>query len=255
MFSKTSYRIGTVFGVPLRVDISFLLVAGMFVFGAAGGGRSFSNAVALGILEAAALFLALLAHEAGHALAALSARARVHDITLMFFGGYASMSNLPRAPLRQAAISFAGPGAGLLLWLAASALSGLAGKGLAAAFLILTARMSLYLSAFNMIPAVPLDGGHVLRAVLTHFRGRQLATAISCRVSRWTAVAMGFWGLFHGSIILMFIAFFIWSAAGRELARAAFAGPDDGDDFDDDVVIISPPPYGKDNEYTRIRRR
>lgn len=253
MFSQTSYRIGTIFGVPVKVDISLLLVAGMFILSAQGGRRSFFDAVALGLMQAVALFAAILVHEAGHAVVALGMNSRVHGITLMFFGGYASMSNLPRAPLRQAAISLAGPGAGVLLWIVASALGAHVPGSLLAVFLFMVAKMSLYLSVFNMIPALPLDGGNVLRSVLANFKGRQFATAVACRISRWIAVAMGLCGLFNGRLLLILVAFFIWSAASRELAKAAFSDSDD--DYDDDVVIISPPPYGKDNEYTRIRRR
>lgn len=246
---------GRIFGVPVKVDLSLLLVAGMFVFSysRAMPGEPGASLVA-GLLSALALVAALLAHEVGHAAVALARGCRVHEITLMFFGGRATMSALPSAPLARAAISLAGPGAGFLLWLVALRLATiLPGTRILAFLLVETARISLYLSVFNMIPALPLDGGHVLRDVLAHFKGRAYALFVSSKVSKGIAVAMGLYGFFSRHFFLMFLAFFIWSAATTELARAASG--DDPDDLDDDIVVISPPPYGKENEYTRIRRR
>lgn len=256
MFSKTSFEICKLFGVPVKVDLSLLLLAGMFVFSysRAMPGEPGASLVA-GLLSALAMAVALLAHEAGHAAVALARGCRVHEITLMFFGGRATMSRLPSAPLARAAISLAGPGAGLLLWLLSLRLAGVFAGARVLYFIFWeTARISLYLSLFNMIPALPLDGGHVLRDVLTHFKGRAYSTFVSSKVSFGIAVAMGIYGLLRGRFFLVFLAFFIWSAAKAELARSAFGG-DDPDDLDDDVVVISPPPYGKEKEYTRIRRR
>ncbi|MBR0055730.1 MAG: site-2 protease family protein, partial [Kiritimatiellae bacterium] len=193
----------------------------------------------------------------GHAIAAQAHGCRVHEITLMFFGGKATMSGLPSAPLRRAAISIAGPAAGLLLWLAAAGAATLAadaGLSWLSFTLAETARMSRFLSLFNMIPALPLDGGHVLRDVIAHFRGRALASYATARLSKWIAWAMGLYGLLGWDFLLVFLAFYVWRAACDELALAA-SGGDDPDGLDDDVVVISPPPFGKEREYTRIRRR
>lgn len=253
MFSQTSFQICRIFGVPVKIDISLLLMAGMFIFGYSSPGGSLADAFIAGLASSLALVSAIFVHELGHAVVALAHGCRVHEITLMFFGGYASISGLPRAPLRQAAISLAGPAAGILLWLAIPAPQG-NGVSLAGFFFAEAARMSLFLSIFNLIPAIPLDGGNIFRAVLAHFKGRQYATVIACRTAKWIAVAMGLYGLFNGSLIFLFLAFFIWSASRRELMRSAFDG-DSPDDLDDDVVVISPPPYGKNKEYTRIKRR
>lgn len=254
MFSQTKFRVGRVFGVPVNVDISLLLVAGMFVLSYSRMGTSSLNALVAGLLTAAALAIALLAHEVGHAAVAMSFGCRVHEITLMFFGGYAAISNLPSAQLRRAAISFAGPGAGFVLWWLAPRLAPIVPSSALAFLLLEIARISLFLSLFNLIPAVPLDGGHILRAVIAHFRGISFARMVAYRVSKIIAVAMGIYGFLHGSLMLILIAFFIWASAKNDLARGGAA---DGspDDLDDDVVVISPPPYGRGKEYTRIRRR
>lgn len=254
MFSQTSFKIGTFFGIPVKADFSLLLVAGMFVFGYASPAVSVANALVAGLLSFAALMLSIFAHEAGHAFAATSFGCRVNEITLMFFGGYASISAMPRAPLRQAAISAAGPATGFLLVLAAGRLAPLfALRGLS--FLLSeVARMSLWLSVFNLIPAIPLDGGNIFRAVLTHFKGRAYATQVTCRVAKWLAVAMGIYGLLgRGGLFFILIAFFVWSASRHELEQAARGTDGDIDDIDDDVVIISPPPGGGEKEYTRIK--
>ena len=253
MFSQTKFKIGRIFGGPLNVDISLLLIAGMFVVSSSRGASSLLGALVAGLLGAAALAVALLVHEVGHAAVAMSFGCRVHEITLMFFGGYAAISNLPSAPLRRAGISFAGPGAGLVLWWLAPRLALFSPFPVLVVFLYEVARFSLYLSVFNLIPAVPLDGGHILRDVIAHFKGIPFARMVSYRVSKIVAIAMGLYGILHGRLMLILIAFFIWASAKNDLARGGASG-DDPDNLDDDVVVISPPPYGKDKEYTRIRR-
>lgn len=255
MFGKTEYEIGRIFGVPIKVDFSLLLVAGMFAYqyAVAYPGHLLASLVA-GTLAAAALAVALIVHEAGHAAAALAQGSRVHEITIMFFGGRAAMSRLPRAPLGRAAISLAGPAAGLLLFVAASLVAAvLSPIKMLSIFFADMAQMTLILSIFNMIPALPLDGGNVLLEVLTYFKGRPYAIYFMARLTKILAVALGVYGLFTLNFLLVLVAFFAWNAAKGELVRAAFDG-DDADTLDDDVVVISPPPYGKENEYTRIRR-
>lgn len=255
MFSQTSFNIGRIFGIPLKIDISLLLVAGMFVFAPLSRNATLASALVAGLLSFAALAAAILVHELGHAVVALSYGCRVSEITLMFFGGYASISAMPRAPLKQAAISAAGPAAGFALWLLAGRLIHFA-PGAALQYLLYeVARMSLYLSAFNLIPAIPLDGGNIFRAVLAHFKGRAYATQVSCEVAKWLAIAMGIYGLLGHGVFFIFLAFFVWAASRRELARAAHSTDGDSDNVDDDIVIISPPPGSSRKEYTRIRHR
>lgn len=253
MFQRTKFRICRVFGVPVNADISLLLIAGMFVFSYSRVAESALGALVAGLLTAAALAVALLVHEIGHAAVAISFGCRVHEITLMFFGGYATISNLPSSQLRRAGISFAGPAAGFVLCWLAQRLAPFAPFRALWFFLGEVARISLYLSMFNLIPAVPLDGGHILRALVAHFRGLPFARMVSFRVSKIVAVAMGIYGFLHGSLMLILLAFFIWASAKNDLSRGG--GESNPDDLDDDVVVISPPPYGRDKEYTRIRRR
>ena len=249
MFSRTQFEVGTIFGVPVKLDLSLILLAGSFVFSARGAGLRASLVV--GLLCAAALLLAILVHELGHALAAKAFGCRVGDITLMFFGGYATIYNQPRDPWKDAALALAGPVAGFVLWRVAAIAAALLPDDFLASFLSAVSVYSLYLSLFNLIPAFPLDGGRVLRAVLTRFRGRLYAARLSCRIAYVLAIAMGRYGLFHRSFMLVFIAFFVWSAARSELGSLnRYRGADD----DDDTVIISPPPYGGDTDYTRINR-
>ncbi|MBR3085479.1 MAG: M50 family metallopeptidase [Kiritimatiellae bacterium] len=254
MFSSTNFQVCKVFGVPVKADISLILIAGMLVHSYVGS-ASFGAALVAGLLATASLLLALFVHEVGHALAALHFSSRVYEITLMFFGGYAKMSDLPSDPLKRAAISLAGPAAGLLLWFLAPIAAGLPAMPRFLAFMLgAAAHFSIALSVFNLIPALPLDGGLALRDIVANFKGRAFATFLSARLSFGIAVAMGLYGLlFARSIFLVFIAFFVWSAAKTELARSA-AGEDDPDILDDDIVVISPPPYGKEKEYTRKRR-
>ena len=248
MIFNTNIELGRPFGIPVRLDFTLLLLAALFVFRESGG---LLTKLVYGLVAAVALIVSVLFHELGHSVVALSFGGRVRDITLMFFGGVATIYNEPRDPWRQAAIALAGPGAGIVLWIVCGWLVPFVPFPLFKYAFYVMGVYSLYLSIFNMIPAYPMDGGRVLRAVLSQFIGRIKAAKIACTVARFLAVAMGLYGLFHADLFLIMIAFFVWSQASSELAALnRFRGADD----DDDTVIISPPPFGRDNDYTKINR-
>lgn len=241
-FSNPSFEIFRISGIPIKLDISLILLAGVYVFR--------TRSIIAGALITIALLASILLHELGHAVAAKAFNCRVRDITLMFFGGCASLYNMPREPWKEATVALAGPFVGFLLWLVCPFLAVFMPIRLLAMLLAQIGFISGWLTIFNLIPAFPMDGGRVLRAILTKARGRIYGTRISCKIAFVIAALMGLYGLSHLDAFLILIAFFVWSSAKTELDSLKYVTSDD----DDDTIIISPPPYGKGNDYTKINR-
>lgn len=203
-----SWRLGSVLGFPIDVNVSFLILLGI-VFFAFGG----TVGVAITLLA----FASIVLHELGHALVARSVGVRTATIELGFFGGAARMESMPRVPRHELAIAAAGPAVSLAL--------GGAGLGLAALthlpLFALIGWINLAIAGFNLIPALPMDGGRILRAALVPSLGYVRATDISVTVARVAAVAFGVLGLMWGAYQLALLAPFLWMMGTREkqLAR------------------------------------
>jgi len=202
-----SWRLGSAFGFPVEINASFLLLLGL-VFVAFGG--------LAGVVIVLLAFASVLLHELGHALVARRLGVQVSGIELSFFGGAAKMVQLPRTANHELAIAAAGPIVSLAL--------GGAGLGLAAVtHLSLFAWIgwtNLVLAGFNLIPALPMDGGRILRALLTRKMDFVRATDVAVTVSRVAAIAFAILGIM-GAYQLLVLAPFLWILGTRErmLAR------------------------------------
>jgi len=202
-----SWRLGTVLGFPVDLNLSFLLLLGL-VFVAFGGFA--------GVVLVSLVFASVVLHELGHALVARQLGVRVSGIELSFFGGAAKMVQLPKTATHELLIAAAGPAVSLML--------GGAGLGLASLFhsplLSWLGYTNLILAGFNLIPALPMDGGRILRALLTRKMDFVRATDVSVTVARVVAVAFGIVGLM-GAYQLLVLAPFLWILGTRErmLAR------------------------------------
>jgi Zn-dependent protease len=202
-----SWRVGTMFGFPVEINLSFLLLLGL-VFIAYGG--------LIGVMIVCLAFGSVLLHELGHAIVARRLGVHVAGIELGFFGGAAKMVQLPRTANHELAIAAAGPAVSLML--------GGAGLGLAALthfpLFAMIGWINLVIAGFNMIPALPMDGGRILRALLTRKMDFVRATDIAVDVARVVAVAFFVIGL-TGAYQLLFLAPFLWLMGTRErmLAR------------------------------------
>jgi Zn-dependent protease/CBS domain-containing protein len=227
----TALRLGTVRGIDIKVHISFLLVLalGGMQWGSAFGTRG----VLFGIFSTVMLFACVTLHELGHALVAQGYGIPVREITLWPFGGVAQLGSRPQTPTAELLISIAGPLVNVVLAAAffVMGLFWLGGDGLKSALLevgkstptvhTLLALMlgsNIVLAVFNMVPALPMDGGRVLRAVLTYRLGFGKATRIAAFVARVLAVAMLGIGVFTGQFMLAIIATVVFFGAGREAA-------------------------------------
>lgn len=202
-----SWRLGSAFGFPIEINLSFVLLLAL-VFVAFGG--------LAGVAIVLCAFASVVLHELGHALVARYLGVRVSGIELSFFGGAAKMVQLPRTANHELAIAAAGPAVSL-------ALGGL-GLGLGAithvSLFAWLGWTNLILAGFNLIPALPMDGGRILRALLTRKMDFVRATDVSVTISRFVAIAFAIYGL-TGAYQLLVLAPFLWMLGTRErmLAR------------------------------------
>ncbi|MEM9146940.1 MAG: site-2 protease family protein [Pseudomonadota bacterium] len=224
-----SYRIATIQGTAVRVHLTFLALLAWI--GWVSWQRGGAEAATDGILFLLLVFLCVLLHEGGHAWAANRYGIRTPEITLLPIGGLARLERMPESPGRELAVAAAGPmvnlviAGALLLVLGVRIQSGdLASleriEGSMAARL---AVVNLMLVAFNLLPAFPLDGGRMLRALLALRFGRGRATLIAGRVGQ--LFGLGFVGIgFVHSPLLMLIGIFVIFAADLELRQEAARG-------------------------------
>ncbi len=212
--------VAKLFGVPIRLHFTFILLfVFLIVFSVESGQSGF-----LTVLYIAALFLSVLLHELGHAVVARRYGIRTIEIVMFPIGGLARLERSPKAR-EELAIAIAGPAVNLVI---AALLFGylmIEGQMVPISNLLqstdenLLHRIgagNLILAVFNLLPAFPMDGGRILRAVIALRRSEDEATMIAARAGRWLAVLMGLYGLLSMQFMLVFIAFFIYLGAAQE---------------------------------------
>jgi len=215
-----SLSIGTIAGTAIRVHITFLLFLGwIFVASYVSGGP---QAAWSGLLFMVLLFACVVAHEFGHIFTARAFGISTPDVTLLPIGGVARLERIPEAPYEEFLIAIAGPLVNVAIAFGLVALGAHLNSGDLAAVESPTvsladrlAAVNLFLALFNMIPAFPMDGGRVLRALLASRLGFVRATEIAAFIGQGCAFALGFIGLFWNPI-LIFIAIFVYLAASSE---------------------------------------
>lgn len=213
----TRIELGRIAGIPIYLDMLFVLVLILFSY------RFFTSGdmqlVSVGMIVVAGLLVSILLHELGHAFAGRLFRVDTREIELTGLGGVARFaSSLPRSALSRSAIYLAGPAVNLLLWQGFGALAGQAagiGKPALVLALALLATANFWLLVFNLLPAFPLDGGHTLDAWLGAVVGPTWSTRIVavlglivCAGVVWMAFPTNFWLL-----LLAFVLFQVnWAA-------------------------------------------
>ena len=205
-----SLKLGKWFGIDVNLHLTFLLLIGFLVISGLAVGRDPGMVVAnVGLLLV--LFLCVLLHELGHALAAKHYGIATKDITLLPIGGVARLERMPDNPKEELVVALAGPLVNVLIALALLPIAALS----ASAFVESLLSANLLLVLFNLIPAFPMDGGRVLRAVLALKMNYTRATRTAATIGQGFAVLFGIVGLFSNPFLL-FIAIFIWFAAAGE---------------------------------------
>jgi len=219
-----SFPIGVFMGTVLRVHVTFLLLLA-WIGGSAwfvGGPQAALESVLFILL----LFACVVLHEFGHVIAARRYGVQTPDITLLPIGGVARLERIPEKPSQEFVVAIAGPLVNVVIAIVLLALLGgilppesmeLDNPG--ASLIARLAGANIFLVLFNLIPAFPMDGGRMLRAILAQWLGYARGTRIAATVGQIIAFGLGFLGLF-GNPLLLFIALFVYLGASSE-AHAA----------------------------------
>ena len=261
-------------GVPLRLDASFLIILPLLAWlissqiaGYAslleGAGIRLNVAaltggatpILLGLASAVGLFVGVVLHELGHVVVARLYGVRAEEITLWFLGGVAQFRELPRGRGAEAVVAVAGPVASLALAVGSGALIGLFEAPFARFLFSYLAIANGGLGLFNLLPALPLDGGRILRSLVELGTSRLAATRVAVLVSRVVAIGLGVWGFLSFNILLMAVAFFVYQAGGAEARMAlledALAGRTVRDLMTPDPATV--PPDMPLRQFARLR--
>lgn len=254
---RWSLRLGSVSGIDIRVHFTFalLVVMSASLLGQLHGSRG----ALFGALLVICLFACVVLHELGHSLVAQRFGVGVREIILLPIGGVARLLSEPKKPLHELLIALAGPlvnvliALGLFVALQVSPLSLLDAEAMQKlalgapsthSLLMLLLRGNIVLALFNMVPALPMDGGRVLRALLSFFLGQVRATNIAAGLAQVLAVAVAFYSLSHDQPLLVFIALLVFMGAGQERATARtnelLAGLHAGEVCDPQAVTFAP---------------
>jgi Zn-dependent protease/CBS domain-containing protein len=216
-----SIPLGRVAGTAIRVHVTFFLL--LLWIGMVAGAQGGAAAAWQGVIFILLVFVCVVLHEFGHILMARHFGVTTSDITLLPIGGVARLSRIPERPGQELLVALAGPAVNLVIALLlfaatgtrpslAGAMGGIVGSGGMVARL---ASVNLFLLLFNLLPAFPMDGGRVLRALLGYRMGFVRATQIAASVGQGFAFALGILGLI-GNPILLFIALFVYLGAASE---------------------------------------
>lgn len=233
-----SLKIARIWGVDIQIHWSFILIlfCGAFLFG-----RNASNLAVgaiYGVVVILLLFVCVVLHEFGHAIMAKFFGVNVPHITLLPIGGVAQLERMPRKPMQEFLIAIAGPAVNFALaavllpaallvvsmsmrtgtmWALISALMRTAQSMSVGGLLLTLAGTNLLLGIFNLLPAFPMDGGRILRALLALRLQYVPATRIAVLIGRGMAILFAIWGISGGGIFLLLVAFFVYVGGRGEL--------------------------------------
>jgi Zn-dependent protease/CBS domain-containing protein len=220
---RWSFKIARIAGIDVRIHATFFLLIAYVIYA---GGAAGSEGGLLSALFICLLFLCVLLHEFGHALAARRYGVKTADITLLPIGGIARMERLPQKPGQEMVVALAGPLVNIVIAALLAAILALRGRldpyfwrhldslGLVSLLLYTNVIMCL----FNLIPAFPLDGGRVLRALLATRMDYAKATHVAATIGQGLALALGIFAAYKFNMLLILIALFIYVGAESESA-------------------------------------
>lgn len=226
-----SFKIARVRGIDIKVHATFFLI---LVFGALQwAGSTPSNPLEgalFGVVLMILLFTCVTLHELGHSVMAQAFGINVREIVLLPLGGVALIAKMPEKPVQELLIAVAGPLVNVAIAIILFIVTGGIGIDLMnlqdmlvtlrepslTTLLVWLLFANVALVIFNLIPAFPLDGGRILRAILAMGLGYPQATRIASIIGQVAAVLLGIWGIATGQLLLTLIALFIFFSAGQE---------------------------------------
>ena len=246
-----SFRIGRLFGIPIQIHYTFLLVIPLFawiigseitftidsltaLFGVSIDPTLLTAGLipyGIGAIVALGLFAGVLIHEIAHCIVALRNGIKINNITLMLFGGISSMEEATPDPRVELPMALVGPLTSLLVGLLSLAImyaipgfvSSSANAGVLVFVFGYLGLLNVILFAFNLLPAFPMDGGRVLRAFLAKRMPLHRATKIAADVGRGFAILFGIVGLIFFNPFLILIALFIYIGASSESTAVKYS--------------------------------
>jgi Zn-dependent protease/predicted transcriptional regulator len=219
---KWQWKLGRFGGIDVYVHATFLLLIGWVGYSHWLENRNWGEVLS-GILFILALFLCVVLHEYGHALTARKYGIKTRDITLYPIGGVARLERMPEKPIEELWVALMGPAVNVVIaailfayLLVTKSLVPLADLTIASgSFLERLMAVNISLVLFNLVPAFPMDGGRVLRALLAMRMDYVRATQVAATIGQGLAFLLGFIGLFSNPFLLFF-AFFVWIGASQE---------------------------------------
>jgi len=226
---KTSLRIGSAFGIGIFLHWSFLLlVVGIVVFFVVQSGPTADAVTSISVIFG--VFACVVLHELGHALAARRFDVPTRSITLYPIGGLARLERIPSDPMKEFWIAVAGPAVNVAIAIMLGSLVYATGRTMNPSVLMdpfmdpisTLAWLNVGLAVFNLLPAFPMDGGRVLRALLALRTDYAKATQTAANIGQGMAILFGLLGVLSFNPILLFIALFVYAGAQRESQQAMF---------------------------------
>lgn len=218
-----SLKLGVVAGIGIFVHWTFSILIGWVLLSGLSRGGNLAAGISA-VFFVIAVFACIVLHELGHALTARRFGIRTLDITILPIGGLARLERMPEDPKQELLVALAGPAVNLVIAVVLGAMLVVVGLGstlltgdvVKMPLLAQLVMVNLTLLVFNLIPAFPMDGGRVLRALLATRYDYNRATQIASRVGQSLAIAFGFAGLMSGQFMLVFIALFVYLGAQAE---------------------------------------
>jgi len=219
---RWQWRLGKFFGIDVYVHATFLLLIAWVGYSHWLANQNWGEVLS-GIIFILALFACVILHEYGHALTARKFGVKTRDITIYPIGGVARLERMPEKPIEELWVALMGPAVNVVIALIlfaylflTSSMFRLGDLSIASgSFLGRLLVVNIILVLFNLLPAFPMDGGRVLRALLAMRMDYVRATQIAATIGQGMALLFGLIGLF-GNASLLFIAFFIWIGASQE---------------------------------------
>ncbi len=230
-FMKSSLKIGSVMGIPIKLHITFVLVLPMFAYIFSVNPQPFGFAgvepptmrYALSAMASILLFASVLLHELAHSYLAKRYGVKIDSITLFLFGGISAMEEIPKKPGQEAKMAFAGPLTSIIIGSICVSIhiyliSNNPALSLNPVYLVfwILGSMNLILGIFNLLPAFPMDGGRVLRSLYSRKMSYVKATHRAVSVGKFFAILMAIFGIFVGNLWFPLIALFIYVGASEE---------------------------------------